>query len=82
MGIKELFNVEEETEQVESVDPYDEELKTEILYVEDDLLHMMIDVKQGMMDYIRYEKKPLLENFEMDIWIECLKCCLEEPKSN
>ncbi len=52
------------------------EVDTSNDYLEDDLLHMMIDLKQNMMEYVRYEKKPLLENFDMDIWIECLKCCL------
>ncbi len=68
----------EEAEVVETNEENGEITIVSTDFIEDDLLHMMIDVKQTMVEYIRYEKKPLLENFDMNIWIDCLKCCLHD----
>ncbi len=43
---------------------------------DDALFEIVWDMVREMKEYVRYERKPLLEHSDMDIWIEYLKCCL------
>lgn len=67
-----------ETEDTEVSNVYDEELESDIDYTEDDILHVLIELKQRMKEYVETRGLPLLNKFDMEVWMNYLKVCAEK----
>lgn len=45
--------------------------------LDDEITYTLVCMKVEMMDYIRYEKVPLLQFFDNEIWSNILRECLK-----
>lgn len=70
-----MQHIEVEVDDTDTTNTYDEELETGLDYVEDDILHMLIDMKQRMKEYVETRGLPLLHKFDMEVWMNYLKVC-------